>query len=529
MTAPLTYQLNDLRLSTAPPLGEGGAALIRRCTTTDGQTMLFKRYNEESLKDLDESALRHLIEWPGSLAAADRQPFTANCAWPQALVIHRRSAVGVLMNEAPNEFFYSRKGKSEPRHFNLVAVRKEQSKKRGYPYYDFPQKIARLGHVLSELQLFHSKGIVVGDLQTNNILTTGPEPDSTGTTVTRNFWLDCDSFILGGRAALPPMDPLSTRPPYPVRGFSAETDMYKFALIAIRCLSEHLGADTIDYEKFSQVLASSDFDKLEKLLTLPNPGLTSNALSGMARAWSSTVKRDGKMYCRTDASLRELWTDEKRQKHLAGIVPLTPPGRPRALAESSQPPKRPTPTSLRPQLPMPKSSAPPATKPKKKPGPADPIKSTAIGTDADLQPVSDKPDRSGLLLLGALVAVLIVIVAVVVALSQGDRGSSASSYPPTTTTSPTTPTTTSPSTTTPVLDSTAQTIVNASVGDCIHQVRGQMRDSTTYDVTVTPASCGTSYATDQVMKVTNDTDNCSGYDTRVFAGAPRVVLCLNTE
>ena len=62
MTAPLTYQLNDLRLSTAPPLGEGGAALIRRCTTTDGQTMLFKRYNEESLKDLDKYALRRLIE-----------------------------------------------------------------------------------------------------------------------------------------------------------------------------------------------------------------------------------------------------------------------------------------------------------------------------------------------------------------------------------------------------------------------------------------------------------------------------------
>ena len=115
--------------------------------------------------------------------------------------------------------------------------------------------------------------------------------------------------------------------------------------------------------------------------------------------------------------LRELWTDEKRQKHLAGIVPLTPPRRRRALAESSQPPKRPTPTSLRPRLPMPQSSAPPATKPKKRPGPVDPIKSTAIGTDADLQPVSDKPDRRGLLLLAALVAVIIVIVAVVVALS----------------------------------------------------------------------------------------------------------------
>jgi hypothetical protein len=45
--------------------------------------------------------------------------------------------------------------------------------------------------------------------------------------------------------------------------------MYKFALLAIRCLSEHLGVEGIEYEKFSQVLASSDLDQLDKLLTLP--------------------------------------------------------------------------------------------------------------------------------------------------------------------------------------------------------------------------------------------------------------------
>ena len=130
MTAPVTYRLNELRLSTEPPLGEGGAALIQRCTTTDGQTMLFKRYNEESLNDLDESALRHLIEWPESLAAADRQPLMANCAWPQALVLHRRSAVGVLMNEAPNEFSTAEK-ENRRRDISVLSRSGRSSRRRG--------------------------------------------------------------------------------------------------------------------------------------------------------------------------------------------------------------------------------------------------------------------------------------------------------------------------------------------------------------------------------------------------------------
>ena len=126
--------------------------------------------------------------------------------------------------------------------------------------------------------------------------------------------------------------------PHPVNGHSATTDLYKFALVVIRCLSETLTAGAINYDKFNEILPSSHFAKLEKLLTEQNPGLTSADLGNMAKAWQATVKKDGRLYCRTDASLWDKWTPQKRRVHLAGIVA---PQLPHAGPAGSKPPKPP--------------------------------------------------------------------------------------------------------------------------------------------------------------------------------------------
>jgi hypothetical protein len=317
------YRLDELRIGA--PLGEGGAAEIHRCETSDGKPMVLKHYTEEALDELDVDALRHLMDWPAQLPVNDRERLMRICAWPQAPVIDGGAVIGVLMGEAPTKFFYRRNDKLVPSHFTYAAVTKERAERKNWPYYDFPHKIARFGHLLEELQFLHGYKIVVGDLQANNILTTSPEPDATGQVTIENFLLDCDSFIVDGRSALPPMDPQTMRPPYEVDGHSATTDLYKLAKLMIRCLSEDLGADAIHSDKFSNVLPSRDFEKLQKLLTLPEPGLTADDLGNLARAWQATVRPDGRLFCRTNRSLREPWTEEKRAAHLAGLeVAVTP-------------------------------------------------------------------------------------------------------------------------------------------------------------------------------------------------------------
>jgi hypothetical protein len=320
MTASLAeYRLADLDVGA--PLGEGGAAEIHRCKTPDGRPMVFKRYLDVALEHLDADTLRHVIAWPAQLPEDDRDRLLRLCAWPQATVTDGGAVIGLLMDEAPTKFFFRRGDNLMPRHLTFVAVTKERAERRNWPYYDFPHKIARFGHLLEALQFLHSYKIVVGDLQPNNILTTSPELDSTGRVTTEIFLLDCDSFIVDGRAALPPMDPQNMRPPYEVDGHSATTDLYKVAKLMIRCLSEDFKADAIHYDKFSNVLPSKDFKLLEKLLTEKDPGLTADVLGNLGHAWQATVRPKGKLVARTNRSLVEPWTEELRKAHLAGLEP----------------------------------------------------------------------------------------------------------------------------------------------------------------------------------------------------------------
>jgi hypothetical protein len=122
------------------------------------------------------------------------------------------------------------------------------------------------------------------------------------------------------------------RPPYDVDGHSATTDLYKLAKLMIRCLSEDLASDAIHYDKFSNVLPSRDFERLHKLLTLPDPGLTADDLGNLARAWQATVRPDSRLFCRTNRSPREPWTEENRQAHLAGLEPPKVPAKPKDVS-----------------------------------------------------------------------------------------------------------------------------------------------------------------------------------------------------
>ena len=70
--------------------------------------------------------------------------------------------------------------------------------------------------------------------------------------------------------------------------------------------------------------------------------------------------------------------------------------------------------------------------------------------------------------------------------------------------------------------SSDSTIRYASAGDCLH------RSGSGYGATVDSATCGTSYATDRVVRVTTDYTDCYGSWVGT-SDYPKIVLCLTTD
>jgi hypothetical protein len=528
-SAPMTatfseHQLDALGIQPST-LGEGGAADIYRCTTADGHPMVFKRYNADALRNLDVAALRHLIAWPAQLPDEDRRRLMNICAWPEAVVVDSGAVIGILMAPASQQFFFrDRNDQLKPCHFELVGVRQELAQKRQWPYFDFPHKIARLGYLLEDLQFLHSHDVVVGDLQIKNILTTSPEPDAFGITTTEILLLDCDSFIVDGHAALPPMDPPNMQIPHLVNGHSATTDLAKFALVVIRCLSETLTADAINYDKFNEILPSSHFAKLEKLLTEQNPGLTSADLGNMAKAWQATVKKDGRLYCRTDASLWDKWTPQKRRVHLAGIVPPQPQAQP-----SDSKPSKSKPASGKPAKSLQTNRTGGASREQWRSEP-----SSSEDGEASVSPPQE-PKSTGLSQLsiaGGLVAVTIVTVAIgltIVSITNAGNHSNTASSSYTTTTVITTKTavtaTTGPAS--PPADQSGYVVRNAQIGDCITMTFGASKNADGTDTAIVGrSSCG-NHAWDsyRVIRVSDDLNACTGTWVQT-EDLPRKVLCL---
>jgi hypothetical protein len=560
MTALLAeYRLDELEVGAM--LGEGGAAEVYRCRTADGTPMVLKRYQDDTLKDLDADALRHLIAWPDQLDDDDREQLFALCAWPRATVTDGGAVIGLLMAEAQTRFFFRRKDKLVPCHFTYIAVTKGRAEERNWPYYDFPHKIARFGHLLAALQFLHSHKIVVGDLQHYNILTTSPKPDSTGRVITEVFLLDCDSFIVDGRPALPPMDPQNMRPPYDYDGHSATTDMYKLAKLMIRCLSEDHGADSIFYDKFSNVLPSKDFALLKRLLTDKDPGISAEALGGLARAWQATVRSNGKLKCRLDRSLAAPWTEELRQAHLAGLAPPTVPPKPKDVSvpvksessdgevssemkdlsvpvegESSE--GRIT-TEPR-DVPAPRKGG-KQSKGKVSPKPKDVPDSGEGENGAGGKDASDGSKKRKWLVAAifAVVVAAIVIAAILVnkhysAISRGPGTSTTSSYPTSDTPSPQSyaaPSTASASTDSPAVDNA---IRSARPGQCLHKETGGADSAGGSVITALyVVGCGDSAATVRVVS-THTASSVSGFASLCgpsWSGTdsyPYVVICTTS-
>ena len=261
------YPLDDLRIE-ATPLGHR-QAIVSRCVTPDHQHVVVKLYNEQTRPKLIAPAIRELVALPAQLPSGDGNRLRELCAWPLATVIEDGSVVGVIMPEAPSAFFYTRNAQPAPRHFTRLAVQKEFAERKDHQYFDFPHKIARLGRLLSDLEFLHANGVVVGDLQPHNILTTAAVPVDSVSTTTQNYVLDCDSFIVRG---VSPLCHNSIHSRGGHRGNPKDSRRQPICSSShccpVRCVAEDLAVTGIAFDRFGEIMHSADCEILRALLEL---------------------------------------------------------------------------------------------------------------------------------------------------------------------------------------------------------------------------------------------------------------------
>ncbi|MFJ2890586.1 hypothetical protein ACIO53_31485 [Streptomyces sp. NPDC087305] len=285
-------------------LGRGATtAGVFRCRTPDGDSLLFKEYRPETRQEVRPEVLRAHVQWRQQLSPADRRRLDSLAAWPTGAVRKGRTVVGVLMNEAPREFFEDG-GPREVRDLTVLARDTDYSAHNHVPYFPAPRKLAALAHLLESLAFLHGLGVVVGDLQPRNILTTGAAG------VPRVYFLDCDAYLVDGKSPFCVVrDPVPWQVPGADR-FTERTDLYKAALLVARCLAENFALRGFTPRMFSDVLPSQDVRLLCEL-TDADPArrsaLRAAQLRPMAEAWRALVKEDGAMYVRNDTYAMARW------------------------------------------------------------------------------------------------------------------------------------------------------------------------------------------------------------------------------
>lgn len=302
--------LSSLRVFRDRSLGRGGsAAALYRCTTADNESLLFKEYRPEILADIDEFALSANIGWRTSLSPRLRGELDLVACWPRAAVLDRSKVVGVLLTQAPGRFFeHTGTDESTPRDLSALARDSQYCAKYTVTHFPAPRKLSTLGHLFEVLALLHREGVVYGDLQFKNVLTTG------GPGTMSVYLLDCDGALVNGRSAFRrTLDPETWRLPGTI-GFSRSTDLYKAALATVRCLSEgpewSPGRLPFRLDAMSDLLPQVDLRALERMLS-PDPAaravVTALGLSPMASAWRQLVSESGKMYRRNDRFAMTPW------------------------------------------------------------------------------------------------------------------------------------------------------------------------------------------------------------------------------
>jgi hypothetical protein len=190
---------------------------------------------------VDVAVLQRMVDFLWSLTYAQGIELVARSAWPVSLVVHRGAVSGFIMPRIPAHFTMPLRRPS-----GIVSqVRGELQhllnddrflKGRGIVIED-AARYAILNDMARGLELFHSHGIVVGDLSPKNVL-------FSLSSERRTYFIDCDSARFRGESGAPQVE----TPDWMIREVSGEelatpaTDRYKLGLMALRLFAQHQNA-----------------------------------------------------------------------------------------------------------------------------------------------------------------------------------------------------------------------------------------------------------------------------------------------
>lgn len=215
-------------------------------------------YKEFKSGQVSNSGLEAIVGVRARMTDAERALLDDHAAWPLRLVRDQGRVVGLLMPLIPDGFVQI--GRSitgsamrKEREIQFLFLSAQRCAKVGFPLVNLHQRYALCEELARVFALLHRNNVVFGDFNAKNALfSVGPERNRADIML-----VDCDAVrVRGTMSAVPQLNTPDWEPPAAERNqLTSYTDVYKYALFVLRCLSPGTNASTArDVRRVSEVL-----------------------------------------------------------------------------------------------------------------------------------------------------------------------------------------------------------------------------------------------------------------------------------
>lgn len=211
------------QLGVGPELARGGQGAV---FAVADPTMVFKEYFPHIHPEVDYDVLADL---PAAFTALSVR-VRSRLAYPARLVTGPAGPSGFVMPRIPHRYALPNGKDLSLQH--LLNGPDFAVTRLGIAPYDLQAVYLLLADLAGTLAELHAAGIAVGDVSPKNTLVSfHPQPTA--------FLIDCDSMVVHGRQALPPVTtpdwtaPESATAPTP----TVDSDAYKFGLVVLRLIT----------------------------------------------------------------------------------------------------------------------------------------------------------------------------------------------------------------------------------------------------------------------------------------------------